>query len=281
MYEEFSCLFSTTFGLTYNSFEMSFDPVAIHDWMRTHYLIPFVISTTYLILVFTGRAYFSKRQPWNDFLVKPVLAYWNLFLAVFSFVCAFRCWPHAIHNLAHYGNESLFCANPEIAYGSGSTGLWCFLFTISKVFELFDTLFIVVRKKHLLFLHVFHHSVVLLVAWHSYVTYEPAGILGVSVNSTVHTFMYFYYYLKSIDTKIKIIPPRFITTIQLMQFVMGGCLVLYETYLFVSVPTCHIRLNHVIVALPLIFFFLYLFADVFIKRYYNKRSSSDSHNKSM
>mmetsp|Transcript_37085 Transcript_37085/g.56983 ORF Transcript_37085/g.56983 Transcript_37085/m.56983 type:complete len:302 (-) Transcript_37085:175-1080(-) len=268
LYEEFSCLYPTL-GLTYAPFETSFDPVAIHDWMKVHYVLPAIVSITYLALVYGGKSYFATREPWD--FVKPVLGYWNLFLSIFSFMCALRCWPHAYHNFTTYGKESFFCANPEIAFGSGSTGLWCFLFTVSKVFELFDTMFIVVRKKKLLFLHVFHHSVVLLVAWHSYITHEVAGVLAVSLNSTVHTFMYFYYYLNSINVK-GVIPPQFITIIQLLQFVIGGAVILYEAYLFFNVPTCHIKWNHVVIALPLIFFFFYLFADFFYQRYV-KRSS--------
>jgi hypothetical protein len=51
--------------------------------------------------------------------------------------------------------------------------LSCFIritiFCISKVPELIDTLFIVLRKQKLIFLHWFHHATVLIYSWYRYV----------------------------------------------------------------------------------------------------------------
>lgn len=44
---------------------------------------------------------------------------------------------------------------------------WSFLFAVSKVIELGDTLFIVLRKKPLIFLHYYHHVAVLVYTIHS------------------------------------------------------------------------------------------------------------------
>ena len=42
------------------------------------------------------------------------------------------------------------------------------LFIFSKLPELFDTAFLVLQKKKVIFLHWFHHTTVLLYCWHAY-----------------------------------------------------------------------------------------------------------------
>jgi elongation of very long chain fatty acids protein 6 len=65
------------------------------------------------------------------------------------------------------------------------------LIAYPQVPELFDTLFVVLRKKKLIFLHWYHHVTVLLFCWHSYMTMSSAGLYFISMNYGVHALMYF------------------------------------------------------------------------------------------
>lgn len=42
---------------------------------------------------------------------------------------------------------------------------WGTLFSLSKVIELGDTAFIILRKQPLIFLHYYHHATVLIYTW--------------------------------------------------------------------------------------------------------------------
>ena len=64
----------------------------------------------------------------------------------------------------------------------GASGFWTVAFVLSKPLELFDTVFIVLRKKPLIFLHWYHHVTVLLFCWHSYAHRSPNALWFVAMN---------------------------------------------------------------------------------------------------
>jgi GNS1/SUR4 family len=79
--------------------------------------------------------------------------------------------------------------NPPIA-----SLLW--LFYISKVWDFWDTIFIVLNKKwnQLSFLHVYHHTTIFLFYWlNSHVNYDGDIYLTIVLNGFIHTVMYTYY----------------------------------------------------------------------------------------
>lgn len=100
-------------------------------------------------------------------------------------------------------------------------GFWTWLFVLSKLPELGDTIFIVLRKQPLIFLHWYHHITVLMYSWFSYSEYTASARWFVVMNYCVHSLMYTYYALRA----LKFQPPRFIsmviTALQLTQMVVG------------------------------------------------------------
>lgn len=100
-------------------------------------------------------------------------------------------------------------------------GFWTWLFVLSKLPELGDTIFIVLRKQPLIFLHWYHHITVLMYSWFSYTEYTASARWFVVMNYCVHSLMYTYYALRA----LKFHPPRFIsmviTALQLTQMVVG------------------------------------------------------------
>merc|ERR1712127_1141715 len=84
-------------------------------------------------------------------------------MGVYSGISALRCIT-AFLSLATRSLRDNFCIDPTTFYG-GSFFLWTILFVLSKFAELWDTFFIVVHKKPLIFLHWYHHITVLLYCW--------------------------------------------------------------------------------------------------------------------
>lgn len=212
----------------YGDFEKSFDPVPVLKAMGdNNYVIPVVCVVVYMLFCYYGKKIMDNYKPFG--LVGP-LAAWNLFLSLFSTYGAIRTVPHLLLRLSTVPFENTVCDAPYTAYGNGAAGLATQLFIISKIPELVDTVFIVLRKKPLIFLHWYHHVTVLLYCWNAYVTESSAGLYFVAMNYTVHAVMYFYYYLQAIRCMPKWFPSWIITIMQISQMIIGTFIVCASFY---------------------------------------------------
>lgn len=94
--------------------------------------------------------------------LRAAFALWNLLLAVFSIVGMTRTLPHLVRFVYTDGFTASTCKDPQEWYLNGPEGLWVGLFIFSKIPELGDTVFLVLQKKRVIFLHWFHHVTVML-----------------------------------------------------------------------------------------------------------------------
>jgi len=95
----------------------------------------------------------EKVEYKNIWDTRNLLAAWNAFLCIFSFMGAIRTVPHMLYLVGNSSFEDTICTPPDHEWGVGATGLWVQLFILSKIPELIDTFFIVQRKRPLIFLH--------------------------------------------------------------------------------------------------------------------------------
>ncbi|GMR46196.1 hypothetical protein PMAYCL1PPCAC_16391, partial [Pristionchus mayeri] len=91
------------------------------------------------------------------------LIIWNTVLALFSLVGTMRTFEELNFVIRHRSLLDSVLYSPE-AYQPAA--LWGLCFAVSKIIQLGDTMFIVLRKKPLTFLHWYHHSIVLVYVWH-------------------------------------------------------------------------------------------------------------------
>jgi elongation of very long chain fatty acids protein 6 len=245
------------------------------NWMRENPFVPLGACALYGLCIGLGQWYFQfggkdgKGHPQWQF--RCSLAAWNLFLATFSVIGMLRTGPQLVHNLVTYSIQDNLCLDPLSTYGSGSTGLWVQLFILSKFPELFDTFFIVVHKKPLIFLHWYHHVTVLLYCWHSYVTTSPPGIFFVVMNYSVHAVMYFYYFLMAVRMKPKWFPAAIVTVFQISQMVVGVIVTLVAFYFYTKHlrdgSSCKMEAENNTAAFAMYGSYLFLFLQFFIGRY--------------
>lgn len=188
--------------------------------------------------------------------------------------------------LRRWGFEVSICSPPVYTYGHGACGVWIFLFIYSKYFELLDTVFIILRKRPLNFLHWYHHATVLLYTWDGYCVEQPAGIYFVAMNYSVHAVMYFYYFLAS-QLQRPLSWGIFVTIAQISQMFVGvgvTCVSLYYSSVYTlsnswkgdqfTDPLTHgqyINTRNLVYGLLMYSTYFYLFAEYFVKRYVLKK----------
>mmetsp|Transcript_32777 Transcript_32777/g.104491 ORF Transcript_32777/g.104491 Transcript_32777/m.104491 type:complete len:328 (+) Transcript_32777:33-1016(+) len=191
------------------------------EHFQANWQVPLVTSVGYVAFIAYGHTFMKERPAFH---LQRQLVAWNFFLALFSFVGATKTAPLLWTTLMQSsgdGFHTTLCGSAADGYGKGSSGLWVQLFVVSKFFELLDTVFIVLRKRKLLFLHWYHHFTVLLYCYHSYAVEAPHALYFVAMNYSVHAVMYFYYGLMALHAKPKWLPPELITTAQISQMVVG------------------------------------------------------------
>lgn len=235
-----------------------------------NYVVPVVSVVLYLLFCYFGQKYMATRKAFG---LEKSLAVWNLFLSVFSAYGAIRTVPHMLHRIATVPFEQTVCESPHSAYGAGACGLAVQLFILSKIPELVDTVFIVLRKKPLIFLHWYHHVTVLLYCWNAYVTESGAGLYFVSMNYTVHAVMYFYFYLQAIKSMPKWFPSWIITIMQISQMIVGTFIVGASFWYYFrggniyGVKECYVQPSNLVAGGVIYSSYLYLFVEFAVKRF--------------
>eukprot|EP00051_Salpingoeca_urceolata_P006216 m.82504 g.82504 ORF g.82504 m.82504 type:complete len:331 (+) comp14731_c0_seq4:79-1071(+) len=268
------------------NYETTFSSQGLVEFTKEHAELPVLAVTGYLFFVFYVPELMAKRPPLN---LRTVVAVWNVILSTFSIVGVTRTVPHLLAGLQEHGLQFTVCQNPADWYLKGGPGLWVGLFVYSKFPELMDTVFLILQKKKVIFLHWFHHCTVLLYCWHAYNNTVAPGIWFAAMNYTVHSVMYLYYALMSLGIRKMTRPlAPLITTLQLTQMIMGLVVTVLSAYWHTQDSTsCHVDAANYKLGLAMYFSYFVLFAFLFYELYLGpnaklklfggkvKRSSSD------
>ncbi|NXR75587.1 ELOV6 protein, partial [Pycnonotus jocosus] len=206
-------------------FEKNFNHLAAGKWMEENWQKCFLFSAIYCVLIFGIQHFMKERRPFN---LRAPLALWSFSLTLFSLVAACRVWKHLAFLLLTKGFKQSLCSRSF--YVHPVSKLWIYLFVQSKLVEFGDTLFIVLRKKKLIFLHWYHHLLTMILAWYGY------GIMAIGIgwnaalNLAVHFLTYSYYTATAMGIRVPRSIAMLVTTAQMLQmtvFVIMNILVIF------------------------------------------------------
>ena len=247
--------------------EERYDPRPFNKWIQENWTLSVYASVIYVIVVvFIGKKLMQNRKPYD--LRKPLLA-WNIGLAAFSIMGSIALIPGLYRVLISDGFVSSVCWTDvfELNYKA----LWSSFFTLSKLLELFDTVFIVLRKSPLIFLHYYHHVTVLIYAWYGHSHNAAIGLWFGCMNYAVHSVMYSYYALRSAGVRVPSIVMQIVTLLQLSQMAMGLVCNYTATKLLVEEKNCMMSWDHVYIGSVIYASYAILFANFFYRRYIMKK----------
>ncbi|XP_022916078.1 very long chain fatty acid elongase 7-like [Onthophagus taurus] len=241
------------------------DPL-VDSWLFMKSPLP-VVSILILYLYFVlylGPKLMKNRKPFD--LKNSLIAY-NAYQVVFSL---WLCSNVMIFKEGIMYNIVSSCSTSEsFPYKlQVSTAAWWYFF--SKIVELLDTVFFVLRKKQsqVTFLHVYHHSIMTFFSW-CYLKLLPAEqmIFIGFLNTSVHIVMYSYYLIAALGPQYQkyLWWKKYMTWIQLGQF----CIMLAYLSALV-IMDCKLPKALTFFFVGNVAIFLYLFSDFYRKAYKKK-----------
>lgn len=186
---------------------------------------PLTIASLYVmtVVVFNNLNKTRGNRPWAFATTAPfkfLVILHNTVLAIYSAwtfaglcVVFWNCWPSVsdpnfvvrvantlceITPTGEFGyleHPEMLSSMPE-TFVDHSNHIWTagagylsWLFYISKFYEVVDTFIILAKGKQSSFLQTYHHAGVMLCAWAGVRYASPPSLIGVSLNSAIHTLM--------------------------------------------------------------------------------------------
>ncbi|CAG7784791.1 unnamed protein product [Allacma fusca] len=169
------------------------------------YLITVIFCKKIIVKMFYSIKVVQYLHPYNMILLVANAIMGTMFLwHIYQVGYNWRCQPVRVHGYHELNIAQL---------------MWYFF--ISKIVELMDTFWLILKKKGapLTFLQVYHHSTIVFACWIG-ARFVPGGssALIALVNCWVHVLMYTYFKLKSMGMREIVSYKKFVTIMQMLQF---------------------------------------------------------------
>lgn len=231
---------------------------------------PYPILITFCLYLWIvlkiGPNFMSTRKAFN---LSTLIRLYNIVQVI---VCS--CFELKFHLIDFHFANTWKCIETPKSYEKLPENLmelhkihWYYI--LLRMFEFFETIFFVLRKKNeqVSTLHVYHHISTVALLW-IFLKYS-GGMMELfipAVNSLVHIIMYSYYFIssfKNFQKSSKLVKP-FITFIQIIQLVLmlGQC---------IAAIYCNVSRTPFILQIINISLLLVMFVKFYIKTYFMDR----------
>jgi len=233
--------------------------------------------TLYFVVVF-GIQYFMKDR--KKFELNSIVPIHNFFLSALSLIMmlgmAIPLTQLLIETISSQSPTKLpltelYLCDPEARLARGPQAFWFYIFFLSKYYEFFDTVIIVLKKRPVIFLHVYHHCITVLLVFVMLENEVAVQWLASTANCSVHIPMYYYYAMSSLGKNVWW--KKYITKMQIFQFVVdisANCIGFY--YHLIGGKTCSGALPAWVFGQAVLISFLILFL-FFYRSTYKKPST--------
>lgn len=223
-------------------------------------IILIVSAYVYFVRV-AGPKFMKSREPYD---LKWTIRVYNILMSLVNLYAFYR-----VACLTKFGLNYFGCKHVGNTREDNELVNLAFLYFATKLVELLDTVFFVLRKKYnqASNLHVFHHGFIAVCVW-IYFKIAPGGssVLFPFLNIGVHSIMYGYYFLATYKSAQKYLWwKRHLTEAQIIQFVLS-----MVHFSFQGLSSCEYPPALAIIGFTFNFVFLVLFCDFYYHAYVKK-----------
>ena len=196
----------------------------------------------YLAAVWAGQKFMQNRPPVPRAYLKWPSVVHNALLSLGSFLLLYLILEEEVPLARRYGAFGMICNSGM--YTPRMVTLYIINYYF-KYWELIDTLFLILMKKRLQFLHVYHHMATAVLCYAEIEYRTPMAWIVIALNLAVHVLMYGYYAL----TTLRIPCPwkQAVTVSQIVQVCRPACGSATNPAVCarpVCVQLCHVQLLH-------------------------------------
>jgi len=217
--------------LIVSSFDLGMESEAFKSWLNTfeswgadfqwirgktflsEFHIVILTAVLYLVTTFGLQRFMRDRKPFT-LTHYAIVHNFILFSGSLFVLCASSYY--LIPQFFKRGAASVVCDAEGTLFVKGQVNYWFYIFYVSKVFEFVDTVILILRKKKLIFLHVYHHAITLLLVWSTMQENNPVQFADITANCFVHVIMYYYYF--RCELGLSTWWKKYITSAQILQF---------------------------------------------------------------